>query len=105
MAFIEQMWAKARELRKNLVLPEGTDPRMVQAARRLADEGLVGSVTLLGARSEIDAAAKNEGVDLSGVQVVDPGEAANVDRLSTRAEQPTWKSTRRTTMSCASTRG
>ncbi len=82
MAFIEQMWAKARELRKNLVLPEGTDPRMVQAARRLADEGLVGSVTLLGARSEIDAAAKNEGVDLSGVQVVDPGEAANVEEYA-----------------------
>ncbi len=82
MAFIEQMWAKARELRKNLVLPEGTDPRMVQAARRLADEGLVGRVTLVGARSEIDTAAKNEGVDLSGVQVDDPAESAKVEEYA-----------------------
>jgi len=78
MAFIEQMWSKAKSLKRNLVLPEGNDPRMVQAARRLVDEQLVGSLTLLGSESEIGEIAKNEGIDLAGVQIVNPSESAKV---------------------------
>ncbi len=82
MAFIEQMWNKAKSLRKNLVLPEGTDPRMMQAARRLLDEQLVGSVTLLGSESEIAGVAEGEGVKLDGIQISDPSRSGKLEQYS-----------------------
>ena len=72
MGFVEKMKAKAASLKKKLVLPEGSDPRMVKAARVLADEGLAASVTLLGKEDEIRAVASKEGVKLDGINVIDP---------------------------------
>jgi len=66
------MKAKARELKGKLVLPEGTEPRTVEAARRLLDDKLVGAVTLLGKPDEVESVAKEKGVDLSGVDITDP---------------------------------
>ena len=53
---------------------------MVQAARRLVDEQLVGSVTLLGSDSEIAGIAKSEGLALDGIEVADPAGAAKAGR-------------------------
>ncbi len=72
MDFVERMHAKAKELQRKLVLPEGTEPRTIQAARILVDKKLAGSVTLLGAQSAVEEAAKGEGVALDGITVVDP---------------------------------
>jgi phosphate acetyltransferase len=72
MTFEERMKAKARELQGKLVLPEGTEPRTIEAARRLLDDKLVGAVTLVGNPDEVRAVAKEKGVDLSGVEITDP---------------------------------
>jgi len=72
MTFIERMTAKAQELKRNLVLPEGTEPRTLQAARLITDRGLAGSVTLLGREKDVREAAAHEGVDLAGITVVEP---------------------------------
>jgi phosphate acetyltransferase len=72
MDFVEAMKAKAKSAQKKLVLPEGTDPRTVKAARIIVDEELAASVTLIGKQSEIDTIAAEEGVDLTGVGVVNP---------------------------------
>jgi phosphate acetyltransferase len=72
MNFVEEMKAKAKSMQKKLVLPEGTDPRTVKAARIIVDEGLAASATLIGKQSEIDTIAAGEGVDLMGVGVVNP---------------------------------
>lgn len=72
MTFEERMKAKARELKGKLVLPEGSEPRTVQAARRLLDDKLVGAVTLVGNPDEIRSVANEKGVDLSGVEITDP---------------------------------
>jgi len=72
MTFIERMTAKAQELKRNLVLPEGTEPRTLQAARLITDRGLAGSVTLLGKEKDVREAAAQEGVDLAGITVVEP---------------------------------
>ncbi len=72
MTFEERMKAKARELKGKLVLPEGTEPRTVEAARRLLDDKLVGAVTLLGKPDEVESVAKERGVDLVGVEITDP---------------------------------
>lgn len=72
MTFAETMKAKAKELQKNLVLPEGSDKRVVKAARQIVDEKLAKNVTLLGSIETIKEVAKNESVDLTGINLIDP---------------------------------
>ncbi|MDR1505945.1 MAG: phosphate acetyltransferase [Treponema sp.] len=72
MDFVKDMKDKARSMQKRLVLPEGTEPRTVKAARILVDDALAASVTLLGKESGIRAAAEREGVKLDGITIVDP---------------------------------
>lgn len=73
MTFIDTMLAKAKEAKKRLVLPEGTEPRTIQAARIIIDRGLAAKVTLVGTPGAVSAAAKNSGTDLTGIDIVDPG--------------------------------
>lgn len=82
MAFIEQMREKAKSLKRNLVLPEGTEPRTVQAARLLVDEGLAGSVTLVGKGDAVEAVAKEQRVSLKGIEVVDPSASSDLDEFA-----------------------
>ncbi len=72
MTFTERMRAQAKALQKRLVLPEGTEPRTIPAARKLVDEGMARSVTLLGTTAAIETKAKELGVSLAGIHVVDP---------------------------------
>jgi phosphate acetyltransferase len=72
MTFVERMRGKAKSKQKRLVLPEGTEPRTLKAARVLLDEGLAASVTLIGPEADVRKAADDQGVDLVGIAVVDP---------------------------------
>ncbi|MFW5827112.1 MAG: phosphate acetyltransferase [Alkalispirochaeta sp.] len=83
MNFVETMKTKARELQRNLVLPEGTEPRMIAAARRLIDEQLAAQVTLVGTSDQVHAAASEAGVSLDGVTVVNPVESDDRERYGT----------------------
>ena len=71
MSMIEQVWNKARLNRKRIVLPEGEEPRTVQAAAKVRDEGLAVPV-LLGNPDAIASVAGNTGTDLGGIERVDP---------------------------------
>jgi phosphate acetyltransferase len=82
MDFVQSMKAKARSAQKKLVLPEGTDPRTVKAARLIVDEELAASVTLIGKQSEIDTIAAQEGVNLTGVGVLNPELSPNLDQYA-----------------------
>jgi phosphate acetyltransferase len=73
MDFVKDMRAKAKSLHKRLVLPEGTEPRTLKAARIIADEGLAASVTLIGREADIQELARREGVSLAGITLADPG--------------------------------
>lgn len=72
MRIIESCIARARRERKSVVLPEGDDPRVLRAARRLRDEGIAEAI-LLGDEAGIGAAAEGEGISLEGLRIVDPG--------------------------------
>lgn len=63
MDLIETFIARARAAPKRIVLPEAGDARIVEAARRLVDEGIARPV-LVGAPAP--------GVSLEGIEVVDP---------------------------------
>jgi phosphate acetyltransferase len=81
MSVVDGFFETARKRRLTVVLPEGEDPRILAAARRLKDEGLADPVVL--------GAATDAGVDLRGLTVIDPptdprlnayGAAAAADR-------------------------
>ena len=71
MNVIERIREKARQNKKRIVLPEGDEPRTVQAAAILRDEGLAAPI-LLGNAEAIRAAAERTGTDISGIETVDP---------------------------------
>ena len=60
--FLNRMKALAKADKKTIVLPEGEDPRTIEAARAIVEEGLA-NLVILG-----DPAA----IDVDGVTVVDP---------------------------------
>src|SRR5437867_10309533 len=80
-------WAAERP--KRIVYPEGTDPRVLRAARHLSDSGMAKPI-LAGALAAIRQSAQNAGVNLSGIEVVDQ-ESCPVDRYI-RILSPEWRS-------------
>ncbi len=71
MSVIDKIKAKAKQNVKHIVLAEGSEPRTVQAARRITDQGIA-RVTLLGAPEAIAKVAGETGTDLTGVEQIDP---------------------------------
>lgn len=62
--FSYDLVAQAKEDRKHIVLPEGSDPRIIKAAAQLALRDIA-KITLLGKDDEIRKAATEIGVSLS----------------------------------------
>ena len=84
MDFLGRLAERAREARKHIVLPEGTEPRTVQAAARAAARGIA-RVTLLGPREEVLKRAGETGTDLGSADIAAvPREGPQVD-LAVRA--------------------
>ena len=78
MDFVEQLVAQAKECRRSVVLPEGDDPRIIRAARRLHDEGIARPI-LIGARAALEDAAAAAGVPLDPIESVSPSPGAALD--------------------------
>jgi len=78
MDFVKEMKSKAGELQKKLVLPEGTEPRTVKAARIIVDEKLAAAVFLVGKTPDVEKTAAQEGVSLDGITVVCPASSPNL---------------------------
>ncbi|MDT8420639.1 MAG: phosphate acetyltransferase [Desulfuromonadales bacterium] len=71
MHLVDQIKAKAKANLQTVVLPEGYDDRMVEAAARIVAEGLA-RVVLLGNKEALQGKASELGVSLEGVSLVDP---------------------------------
>ena len=71
MSAIDKIKAKAKSKVMHIVLPEGTEPRTVQATRKITDQGIA-KVTLLGNPDEVKKVAAETGTDLTGVEIIDP---------------------------------
>ncbi|MEV6694234.1 phosphate acetyltransferase [Micromonospora sp. NPDC051196] len=63
---------RARSRRRHLVLPEGTEERILRATEILLRRG-VAELTLLGRPEEVARRARELGVDVGAARVVDPG--------------------------------
>jgi malate dehydrogenase (oxaloacetate-decarboxylating)(NADP+) len=77
---LHRIFSEARRHQKRIVLTEGEDPRVLHAAEVIADEGLAQPV-LIGRPDVMSKRAKELGLDLDGVELVDQADA------DTRAEQ------------------
>ena len=71
MSMLTKIKAKARANVKRIVLPEGDEPRTVKAAVEIVNDGLAVPV-LLGDPEKISAVAKEQGVDLGNIEIIDP---------------------------------
>lgn len=76
-AFLDSMIAQAKADLQTIVLPEGADPRTLEAARKAVDEGLA-NVVVLGSGDEIAA----HGIALDGIETVDPASDPRNDELA-----------------------
>lgn len=79
MALIDQFVERARRNPRRVVMPEGSDAQIVQAACRLAAEGIARPV-VLGTQEEVSRLA--EGRPTDGIHLVDPADADVLERYA-----------------------
>lgn len=72
MEIIQKIKERAKQKPVKLVFPEGTEKRLIQAARTVMDEKIAQKVTLLGPEKEILGHADKWGISLDGISLVDP---------------------------------
>lgn len=82
MTFVEKMLANAKAKQKSLVLAEGTEPRTVQAAREIVDQGIASSVFLVGKTETVQNVASEKGVSLAGIEISDPETSGLIDEFT-----------------------
>jgi len=79
MNVMEQIYAKAREAKLTICLPEAEDVRTLQAAEMVMKEGLA-NIILIQKEELIEKALKESGADISGCQIIDPTKSPDYDR-------------------------
>ena len=72
-AFIDGLKARARENMKTIVLAEGEELRTIRAAAIVKAEGYAKNI-LLGDPEKIRKMAADEGLDIDGIEIIDPSE-------------------------------
>ena len=78
MDIVERLIERARQRRRAVVLPEGDDPRIIEAARRLHDDGIARPI-LIGARAVLEDAAASANVSLEPIDIVSPSTSGALD--------------------------
>ena len=71
LMFEHTLMERARARRRRIVLPEGTEPRILRAAEIISKRG-VADVVLVGEPDELTDVAARLGADISAVEVVSP---------------------------------
>src|SRR5436305_10597687 len=85
MRFIGSVIEKLQRHPKRIVFPEGTEPRVLQAARQFYSLRL-GAPILLGNRTQIKEAAERLNLSLEGVRIINPEESEELDNFTRRFE-------------------
>jgi phosphate acetyltransferase len=71
LMFQHDLMGRARSMRRHIVLPEGTEDRVLRAAEIILLRDVV-DLTLLGNREQIEAKIAALGLSLDGVKIIDP---------------------------------
>jgi len=83
MTIFERIVVRAHENLTRLVLMEGSDARVVQAAQRIEDEGIA-RVTVTGSPSEVARCAAELGIPSPTFRVIDPSAPDFLERFAPR---------------------
>jgi len=87
---INQLRERAAKDPRRIVYPESTDPRVLRAAARMVQMRMAKPI-LVGVPEVVEQKAKESGVQLSHIEIIDPTSQALIDRYS-RLLLPNWKS-------------
>ena len=71
MSFIEEIKDRARKDIKTILLPEAEEIRTLEATRQVLDEKFA-NVILIGNKQKVEEKAKENNIDIAGVEIVDP---------------------------------
>ena len=85
MRFIGTVIEKLQRHPKRVVFPEGSEPRVLQAARQFHSLRL-GVPILLGDRAEIKKVAAELNLPLDGIRIINPAESEDLDNFAHRFE-------------------
>ena len=80
MHILERIRQRAASRPQHIVLPEGNDPRAVAAAAQVSAQRLA-RVTLLGDEDVIRTTAREQSLNLTGVNIIDHKRAADFDKM------------------------
>lgn len=80
MDILDRIRQRAASRQQRIVLPEGNDPRTVAAASICTRERIA-QIILLGQETAIREAAQQQGVDLTGVEVIDHKRASDFEKM------------------------
>jgi phosphate acetyltransferase len=78
MDMMTRIKEKAKSKNNRVVLPEGTEERMIRATKKILDQGLA-QVALLGDEETIRELARSHDLDLKQVELIDPKHAPDLD--------------------------
>ncbi len=67
--------------RQRIVLPEGNDGRILEAARKATDEG-VAEIVVLGDEDDIKKLAEEKGISLRGIEIINPKKSAKLEEYA-----------------------
>src|SRR5215467_3032059 len=85
MRFIGNIIEKLQRHPKRIVFPEGTEPRVLQAARQFYSLRL-GAPILLGNRTRIKEIAEALNISLEGIRIINPAESDELENFTRRFE-------------------
>lgn len=80
MQLFDMLEQKIKAHQPKIVFPEGIDARVLGAAVRLKKDGLVTPV-VIGPRVQIEETATANGIDVTGLDTIDPASYAGIDEL------------------------
>nr|WP_298374691.1 phosphate acetyltransferase [uncultured Halomonas sp.] len=80
MQVLDNIMERARKARKRIVLCEGDDPRVLEAAVRAAQDGIA-DISLVGERAGIEATAADNNLSLDDITLIDPAESSLTSSL------------------------
>jgi phosphate acetyltransferase len=73
---------RAKQNPKKIVYPEGDDPRVIHAVRQAKDSGIINGAVLLGDIEIIKAKAKEEKIDISDFELINPKTSDRKDEFA-----------------------
>ncbi len=78
MELMNKIWEAAKSDKKKIVLPEGNEARTVVAAKKIVEEGIATPI-LIGNKEEVLKTGKEQGVDLKGIDIIDPEDSPKLN--------------------------